>query len=73
MDDFSVYEDSFGDCLANLGKVLRWCQDKWLTLNWEKCHFMVKKGIVLGHIIPGEGIEINKAKVDLIENLPLLL
>ena len=31
---------------------------------------MVQKGIVLGHIISNKGIEVDKAKVDLISNLP---
>ncbi|XP_048618223.1 uncharacterized protein LOC106408152 [Brassica napus] len=48
MDDFSVYGSSFTDCLANLCKVLERCEEKNLVLNWEKCHFMVKDGIVLG-------------------------
>ena len=43
MDDFSVYESSFKHCLKNLETVLQRCQDKNLALNWEKCHFMVKK------------------------------
>ena len=46
--------------------------EKDLVLNWEKCHFMVKKkGIVLGHIISSSGIEVDKAKVDLISSLPI--
>jgi len=71
VDDFSVYGDSFEHCLANLGKVSRRCWDKKLTRNWEKCHFMVKRRIVLGHIISSEGLEVDKVKVDLIVNLPL--
>ena len=39
-------------------------------LNWEKCHFMVTQGIVLGHTVSREGIEVDKAKVELISNLP---
>ena len=39
-------------------------------LKWEKCHFMVKQGIVLGHVISHKGIEVDKVKVDLISNLP---
>ena len=39
-------------------------------LNWEKCHFMVTQGIVLGHIVSREGIEVDKAKAELISNLP---
>jgi hypothetical protein len=45
------------------------CKEKNLVLNWEKCHFMVKQGIVLGHVISHRGIEVDKAKVDLISNL----
>ncbi|KAH9750378.1 hypothetical protein KPL71_013853 [Citrus sinensis] len=70
MDDFSVYGDSFDECLQHLTLVLQRCKEKNLVLNWEKCHFMVKQGIVLGHIISSKGIEVDKAKVDLISNLP---
>jgi len=70
MDDFSVFGSSFENCLHHLSLVLERCKDKILVLNWEKCHFMVKKGIVLGHIISDNGIEVDKGKVDLIFNLP---
>ncbi|KAH9782166.1 hypothetical protein KPL71_008774 [Citrus sinensis] len=70
MDDFSVFGDSFDQCLHHLTLVLQRCTEKSLVLNWEKCHFMVKQGIVLGHIISSKGIEVDKAKVDLISNLP---
>ena len=56
--------------LANLTKVSQRYRGKNLTLNWEKCHFMVKKGIVLRHVISHDGIEVDKAKIDLIANLP---
>ena len=49
MDDFSVFGESFEECLMNLDKVLRRCEETDLVLNWEKCHFMVTEGIVLGH------------------------
>ncbi|XP_052117660.1 uncharacterized protein LOC110281509, partial [Arachis duranensis] len=48
MDDFSVYGDSFSSCLNHLALVLKRCQETNLVLNWEKCHFMVTEGIVLG-------------------------
>ena len=51
MDDFSVFGDSYEGCLENLWKVLERCQQKNLVLNWEKCHFMLTQGIVLGHIV----------------------
>ena len=56
MDDFLVFGDSYEGCLDNLRKVLERCQEKNLVLNWEKCHFMVTQGIVLGHIVSKNGI-----------------
>ncbi|GJW21411.1 reverse transcriptase domain-containing protein [Tanacetum coccineum] len=70
MDDFSVFRNSFLTCLSNLEKLLKRCEDTNLALNWEKSHFMVKEGIVLGHIISKKGIEVNKAKIDVIAKLP---
>jgi hypothetical protein len=70
MDDFSIYGKTFMDCLANLEKVLMRCAEVDMVLNCEKCHFMVKRGIVLGHVISERGIEVDKAKVETIEQLP---
>ncbi|GJX56630.1 reverse transcriptase domain-containing protein, partial [Tanacetum coccineum] len=70
MDDFSVFGDSFSACLSNLDKMLKRCEDTNLVLNWEKSHFMVKEGIVLGHKISKSGIEVDRAKVDVIAKLP---
>ncbi|KAL4280231.1 hypothetical protein GQ457_03G025460 [Hibiscus cannabinus] len=70
MDDFSVFGDNFDTCLSNLEKVLTRCEETDLVLNWEKCHFMVDQGIVLGHKISSKGIEVDKAKVDVIAKLP---
>ena len=70
MDDFSVFGDSFDECLGNLTLILKRCIETNLVLNWEKCHFMVKQGIVLGHIISEKGIEVDKSKIDLVHHLP---
>ncbi|GJR83723.1 reverse transcriptase domain-containing protein [Tanacetum coccineum] len=69
MDDFSVFGNSFRTCLNNLSKMLARCEETNLVLNWEKCHFMVKEGIVLGHKISKAGIEVDKSKVDVIASL----
>ncbi|GKD91694.1 reverse transcriptase domain-containing protein, partial [Tanacetum coccineum] len=69
MDNFSVFGDSFSSRLSNLDKMLKRCEDTNLVLNWEKCHFMVKDGIVLGHKISKFGIEVDRAKVDVIAKL----
>ncbi|GJX48800.1 reverse transcriptase domain-containing protein [Tanacetum coccineum] len=69
MDDFSVFGNSFDNCLNNLDKMLQRCKDAHLVLNWEKCHFMVKEGIVLGHKVPEAGFEVDEAKIDVISKL----
>nr|GEW46042.1 reverse transcriptase domain-containing protein [Tanacetum cinerariifolium] len=70
MDDFLVFKNSFKTCLSHLDKMLKRCEDTNLCLNWEKSHFIVKEGIVLGHKISKNGIKVDKAKVDVIAKLP---
>nr|GEU99121.1 reverse transcriptase domain-containing protein [Tanacetum cinerariifolium] len=70
MDDFSVFRNSFETCLFHLEKILQRCEETNLCLNWEKSQFMVKEGIVLGHKISKNRIEVNKSKVDVIAKLP---
>nr|GEW43061.1 reverse transcriptase domain-containing protein [Tanacetum cinerariifolium] len=70
MDDFSVFGNSFENCLSLLDKMLQRCEDTNLWLNWEKSHFMVKEGIFLGHKISKNGIKVDIAKVDVIAKLP---
>ena len=62
MDDFSVYGSSFEKCLER-------CKEKNLALNWEKCHFMVTEGTVLGHKISTVGLEVDQAKISLMKTL----
>ena len=68
--NFLMYGDSFDQCLHHLKLVLQRCMKKNLTLNWKKCHFMIKQGIVLGHEISSRGIEVDKFKVAVIAILP---
>ncbi|GJX10291.1 reverse transcriptase domain-containing protein [Tanacetum coccineum] len=63
-NEYYCFLDSFSD------KMLQRCEDTNLCLNWEKSHFMVKEGIVLGHKISKKGIEVDKAKIDVIAKLP---
>ncbi|KAG9458113.1 hypothetical protein H6P81_002621 [Aristolochia fimbriata] len=70
VDDFTIYGLTFETCLQHLELVLKRCEEKKLVLNWEKCHFMVIEVIVLGYKISEKGIEVDKAKIELIEKLP---
>ncbi|RDX73363.1 Retrovirus-related Pol polyprotein, partial [Mucuna pruriens] len=63
MDDFTVYADSFEACLSNLSKVLKRCIDTNLILNFKKWNSV-------GHLVSNRGIEVDKAKIDVITSLP---
>ena len=69
MDDIFVFGSSFRDRLKNLATMLQRCKEKNLTLNWEKCHFMVKEGIVLRHKISAAGLEVDQAEISVISTL----
>ncbi|GJT99660.1 reverse transcriptase domain-containing protein [Tanacetum coccineum] len=69
MDDFSVFGSSFDYCLNNLDKMLPRCKDAHLVLNWEKCHFMVKEGIMLGHKVSEAGLKVDTTKIEVISKL----
>jgi len=71
MKDFSIYGDSFDQCLHHLELVLQHHAKKILTLNCEKCHFMIRYGIVLGYEISMSGTEVDKAKIEVKANLPM--
>ncbi|GJR74929.1 reverse transcriptase domain-containing protein [Tanacetum coccineum] len=69
VDDFSIFGDSLSSYLSHLDKMLKRCEDTNLVLNWEKSHFMVKEGIVFDHKISKSGMEVDRAKVDVIAKL----
>ena len=51
-------------------EVLKRCEMTNLVLNWEKCHFMMQEGKILGHKVSKKGIEVDKAKIEIIDKLP---
>ena len=70
MDDFSVFGSTFTEYLDHLRLVLERCKEKNLVLNQKKYQFMVRQGIVFDHVVSKKGIEVDRAKVDLIASLP---
>ncbi|XP_062100277.1 uncharacterized protein LOC133806169 [Humulus lupulus] len=70
MDEFLVFGLTFDERLENLELVLKKCEECNQVLNWEKCHFMVNEGIVLGRKISSRGIEVDRTKISTIENIP---
>jgi len=71
MDDFTVYGNTFEEALENLEKVLIICKETNLSLSHEKCFMMFIEGIVLGHHISGDGIKVDRSKVEVISKLPI--
>ncbi len=63
-------DSTFNDCLTNLSEALQRYEESNLVLNWEKCHFIVREGIVLSHLVSERGIEMDKAKIKIIEKMP---
>jgi hypothetical protein len=55
MDDFLVYEKSFDECLENLDKVLKRCQDTYLVLNWNSAISWSERGLSSDIECPKEG------------------
>jgi hypothetical protein len=70
MDDFTPYGTNFEDALSNLEKVLKRCKHSHLSLSTEKCHMMMREGVVLGHFISYAGIQVDPAKIQVILDIP---
>ena len=70
MDDFTTYGDTFEQAHANLEKVLNFFQEYNLSLNSEKCYFMMEEGVVLGHYLSSFGIQVDPTKIIVITTLP---
>ncbi|XP_073018529.1 uncharacterized protein [Primulina eburnea] len=66
----AIFADMVEDIMEVFMDDFSRCQEKNLVLNWEKCHFMVQEGIVLGHKVSSKGLEVDRAKVVAIEKLP---
>lgn len=73
MNDFSIFGSNYDVFLSNLNVVLKICIDTNLILKWEKCHFMIKEGIILGHKISSKGIKVDQAKIKVREKFHLLM
>jgi hypothetical protein len=71
MDDFTPYGVSFEEALQILKKVLNQCIQAHLSLSTKKCHMMMSEGVVLGHFISSQGIQVDPSKIQVIENLPI--
>eukprot|EP00253_Pinus_taeda_P022803 PITA_22803 len=71
MDDFTPYGTTFEDALQNLEKVLKRCIEEHLALSTKKCHMMMNEGIVLGHLVSFLGIQVDLAKIQVIQTLPI--
>ena len=67
-DDWTIYSMLKGHCKW-LRLMLEQCQQIQLSLNIKKCIFLTPIGILLGHIVCKEGIEVDFAKIKIILDL----
>ena len=72
MDEFTLYGSDFEKALKKLEKVLTHREKTQLYLSIEKCHMMMSEGVVLGHFISVDGIQVDPSKIRVIENIPTL-
>ena len=70
MDAFTPYGKYFEEALKNLEKVLTRCEQNHLALSTEKYHMMMSEGVVLGHFISANGIQVDPSKIKVIKNIP---
>ena len=73
MDDFTPYGKYFEEALKNLEKVLTHCEQIQLSLSNKKFHMMMSEGVVLGHFISADGIQIDPSKIKVTKNIPTLV
>ena len=67
MDDFTPYGKDFEESLKILEKVLTRCEQTQLSLSTENCHMMMSEGVVLGHFISANGIQVDPSKIKVIK------
>ena len=71
MDNISIFGDDFDGCLAHLAKILEVCMRKLLVLSWEKSYCIEQQALLLRHLVSSKSIEVDKAKIEVIQKLPL--
>eukprot|EP00253_Pinus_taeda_P020719 PITA_20719 len=70
MDDFTPYGSNFQEALTNLEIFLTKCIEMNLSLNPEKCEFLMTEGIMLGHTISQQGLQVDPKKIAIIQWVP---
>ena len=70
IDDLCVHSKQRGDHLQQLKKIFEKCRLYRLSLNPEKCVFMVRQGKIMGHIVSKNGISTDEAKISAIVAMP---
>ena len=71
MDDLTTFGVTFEEAMMNLEKFLVRCQEHNLALNSKKCFMFMHEGIILGHLILSARIQVDPAKIEVIQTLPI--
>jgi hypothetical protein len=70
MDNFTPYGTDFDQDLRNMEKILGRCIATILCLSHDKCHMMMTEGVVLGNYVSTDEIKLDRAKIEVILNMP---
>lgn len=70
LDDLIVFGKNLLDHNKNLIKIFQRLREKNLKLNPNKCNFLRKEILYLGHIVSADGILPDSAKIDVLVNYP---
>ncbi|KAK1602099.1 hypothetical protein QYE76_017142 [Lolium multiflorum] len=69
-DDILIYSKSLEEHLDHLRAVFNALRDARLYGNLEKCTFCTNRVAFLGYVVTAQGIEVDPAKIEAIENWP---
>jgi len=70
MDDFTPYGSNFQEALTILRKFLAKCIEMNLSLSLDKCELLMTEGIMLGHTISQQGLQVDPNKIAIIQRVP---
>jgi hypothetical protein len=70
-DDILIYNKTWDEHLAHLGKVLDIMKAQSLYAKESKCEFGMRELLYLGHIISGQGVQVHQEKIRAIVDWPM--
>ena len=71
LDDVTIFSKKREEHAFHLRQIFERCQKYGISLNPNKCMFVVIEGNLLGHVVSKKGISIDPERIKAIEQIPL--